>query len=128
MSDFDHLRLTTKRNILITVNHHGGEQMTRLFTIQTIGVLAILCGGSLDAATVQAQDREPATVAPRTDGITGPDIAAGAAEDTLGACRARIPNDASIGQIMMAEQICWRDENERNPMQAVPEARRTSRR
>jgi hypothetical protein len=100
--------------------------MTRLFTIQAIGVLAILWGGSVDVATLQAQDREPATVVPGTDGIIGPDIAAGAAEDTLVACRARIPNDATIGQIMMAEQSCWRDENERNPMQAVPEARRTS--
>jgi len=57
-----------------------GKQMTRLFTIQAIGVLAILWGSSLDVATVQAQDREPAAVAPRTDGITGPDIAVGAAK------------------------------------------------
>jgi hypothetical protein len=100
--------------------------MTRLFNIQAIAVLAILWGSSLDVAIAQAQDREAAAVAPRTDRNIGPDIAAGAAEDTLGACRARIPNDASIGQVMMAEQSCWRDEKERNPMQPVPEARRTS--
>jgi len=38
---------------------------------------------------------------------------------------ARIPKDASIGQLMIAEQSCWRDENERKPIQAVPGARRT---
>jgi hypothetical protein len=92
----------------------------RLFTIQAIGVLAILWGGSLDAATLQ--DREPATVAPGTEVITGADIAVGAAEDTLRACRARILSDASIGQVMMAEQSCWRDENERKTIEAVPQA------
>ena len=100
--------------------------MTRLFTIQAIAVLAILWGGSLDAGTLQAQEREPATVAPGSDVITGADIAAGAAGDTLEACRARITNNASIEQVMLAEQSCWRDENERNPFQAVPGARRTS--
>jgi hypothetical protein len=100
--------------------------MKRRFTIQAIGVLIILWGGSLDAAILPAQDREPTTVVPGTDVITDADIAVGAAEDTLAACRARIPHDASIGQVMMAEQSCWRDENERTPIQAVPSARRTS--
>jgi hypothetical protein len=102
------------------------QAMKRLFSIQAIGVLTILWGGSLDAATLRDQDREPTTVAPGTDVITDADIAVGAAEDTLGTCRARIPRDASIGQVMMAEQSCWRDENERTPIQAVPPARRTS--
>jgi hypothetical protein len=38
---------------------------------------------------------------------------------------ARIPKDASIGQLMIAEQGCWRDENERRPVQAIPGARST---
>ena len=100
--------------------------MTRLFTIQAIWVLALLSGGALNVATLQAQDREPAIVVPGPHAKTGGDLAAGAAEDTLDACRARIPNDASIGQVMIAEQSCWRDENERKPIQAVPGARRTS--
>jgi hypothetical protein len=95
--------------------------MTRLFTIQAIGVLAILSGGSMGLAATSAQDREPAIVAPGFDA----DIAAGAAEDTLQACRARIPKDASIGQLMIAEQSCWRDESDRKPVQAVPGARST---
>jgi hypothetical protein len=96
--------------------------MTRLFIIQVICVLAILSGGSIGLAATQAQDREPAMVAPGSDA----DIASGAAEDTLRACRARIPKDASIGQVMIAEQGCWRDENDRKRIQAVPEARRTN--
>jgi hypothetical protein len=95
--------------------------MTRLFTIQAIWILATLSGGSIGLATASAQGAEPAMVAPGSD----VDLAAGAAEDTLRACRARIPNDASIGQLMIAEQGCWRDENDRKPVEAVPGARST---
>jgi hypothetical protein len=104
--------------------------MTLLLTRQTIWMLAIVLGSCLGLAVARAQDRQPATVAPGTDATKDgdtkeEDIAAGAAEDTLRACMARIPKDASIGQVMIAEQGCWRDENERNPMQPVPGARRT---
>ena len=95
--------------------------MTRLFTIQAIWILAILSGGSIGLATTSAQGAEPVMVAPGSDA----DIAAGAAEDTLRACRARIPKDASIGQLMIAEQGCWRDENDRKPVEVVPGARST---
>jgi hypothetical protein len=91
--------------------------MKRLFTTQAIGVLAILLGGCIGIP--QAQDREPAMVVPKAEA----DIASGAVEDTLRACRARIPKDASIGQLMIAEQSCWRDENDRKPVEAVPGAR-----
>lgn len=37
-------------------------------------------------------------------------IAAGAVEDTLQACLARIPKDASAGQRMLAEESCRRDQ------------------
>lgn len=99
--------------------------MTPLFTKPTIWSLAILIlllSAFLAAAPIQAQDREPAVA----DAITEADIAAGAVEDTIEACKARIPKDASIGQVMIAEQSCWRDENERKPVQAVPGARSTS--
>ena len=47
-------------------------------------------------------------------------VASGAAEDTLRACLARIPKDASAGQRMIAEQSCKRDEGTRELIQAVP--------
>ena len=100
--------------------------MTPLFTKQTIWSLTILLSGFLAAAPIQAQDREPATGTPGSHAITEADLAAGSVEDTIGACMARIPQDASIGQVMIAEQSCWRDENERKPVQAVPGARSTS--
>jgi hypothetical protein len=99
--------------------------MTPLLTRQTIWMLGIVLGSCLELAVARAQDRQPATVAPVPDATKEGDIAAGAAEDTLRACLARIPKDASIGQVMIAEQGCWRDENDRNPIQPVPGARRT---
>ena len=52
-----------------------------------------------------------------------PGRAAGAAEDTFHACMSRIPKDASIGQRMIAEQGCMRDESDRQPFEPVPGAR-----
>jgi hypothetical protein len=58
-----------------------------------------------------------------TDTTTESKMAAGAVEDTLPACMARIPKDASIGQRMIAEQSCGRDESERKLFEAIPGAR-----
>lgn len=46
--------------------------------------------------------------------------AAGAVEDTLKACLARIPKGASDGQRMIAEQGCRRDEGDRKVSQTNP--------
>lgn len=46
-------------------------------------------------------------------------LAAGASEDSLTACLARIPKDATIGQRLIAEQSCRRDEGDRKPFQAT---------
>ena len=100
--------------------------MTPFFIKQTIAVLTILLSAFLAAPLVQAEDRAPATISPGSNGMTEQDIAVGSVEDTIGACMARIPKDASIGQVMIAEQSCWRDENERKPVQAVPGPRSTS--
>lgn len=37
-------------------------------------------------------------------------VASGSVEDTLNACMARIPKDASAGQRMVAEESCRRDQ------------------
>ena len=99
--------------------------MTPLLTQQTIWIFGILLGGCLGLTVAPAQDQQPAIVAPGNHATNEADIAAGASEDTLRACMARIPKDASIGQLMIAEQGCWRDENDRNPIQSVPGARST---
>jgi hypothetical protein len=66
------------------------------------------------------QATEPSTVAPGSEATTEQEMGAGAAEDTLGACMARIPKDATIGQRMIAEQGCWRDQNDRELFESFP--------
>jgi hypothetical protein len=46
--------------------------------------------------------------------------ASGAAEDTLKACRARIPTLASVGQHMLAEQTCASEEATRKAIRSAP--------
>src|SRR4026208_1679617 len=99
--------------------------MTPLVTRQTIWILGLLIGGCLGLPVARAQDRQSTILAPGTDATNKADIAAGSVEDTIRDCMGRIPKDASIGQVMIAEQSCWRDENERKPVQAIPGARST---
>lgn len=66
----------------------------------------------LGSATVSTHAAEPS----KELGL----VASGAAEDTLLACLARIPKDASAGQRMFAEQSCKRDEGTRESIHAVP--------
>jgi hypothetical protein len=40
-------------------------------------------------------------------------IASGAVEDSLAACKGRIPDNASAGQKMLAEESCLRDQGAR---------------
>jgi hypothetical protein len=47
-------------------------------------------------------------------------IASGAAEDTLKACMARIPEVSSAGQRMLAEQSCVGEEETRSTIRSAP--------
>lgn len=47
-------------------------------------------------------------------------IASGAAEDTLKACMARIPEGASAGQRLLAEQTCAGEEGARKVIRSAP--------
>jgi len=47
-------------------------------------------------------------------------IASGAAEDTLTACTARIPEGASAGQRLLAEHSCVGEERIRNAIRSAP--------
>ena len=83
----------------------------------------LLFAASWVAVSTQAAESRPVTSAPGSITTIEPRIAAGAVEDTLKACMARIPKDASIGQRMIAEQGCGRDESDRKPFLAVPGSR-----
>jgi hypothetical protein len=88
-----------------------------------VGVVLILWTVSLVPWLAQAEERSPEKRFEQAEAPTEPNTAAGSAEDSLQACMGRIPTDASIGQRMIAEQSCHRDESAREPFEAVPGAR-----
>ena len=81
------------------------------------GTFVLLSG--LLASSVQAAEKALSISAPPSATIAGNAIAAGASEDSLQACLARIPKDATTGQRLMAEQSCRRDDGDRKPFQAT---------
>ena len=80
--------------------------------------LMLICG--LPALATQAAD-QPSVGSPPIV-LTGEPamMAAGAANDTLKACLARIPKDGSAGQRMLATQSCEQDEGTRKASQDAP--------
>ena len=63
------------------------------------------------------QQLKGAVIVPPKDRLG--DVSPGAAEDTLKACLARIPEQATVGQRMMAEQSCQREEAIRQTYQGT---------
>jgi hypothetical protein len=59
-----------------------------------------------------------AVIVPQKDRMR--DVSPGAVEDALKACLARIPEDASVGQRMLAELTCQREEETRKGYQRAP--------
>lgn len=94
-----------------------------------VGALALIA--SLPAAVTQAEE-QPTQIMAQSGSASAPlapspgeglnETAAGAVEDTLKACLARIPDDASAGQQMIARESCQRDKADRLPIDAVPGA------
>lgn len=85
---------------------------------------AVLAGtfvllSSILASSAQAADKASAMATPPAATTPGNAPAAGASEDSLHACLARIPKDATTGQRLIAEQSCSRDEGDRKPFQAT---------
>jgi hypothetical protein len=70
---------------------------------------------SMTYAADQAKPADP-SAQPREFGH----VAAGAVEDSLQACLARVPKDATAGQRMVAEQGCKLDHATRQAVQASP--------
>jgi hypothetical protein len=79
--------------------------------------LFLAAGWSFSLVEVHAADVKPAKVVVP---VAPAAVASGAVEDTLQICLARIPQGATPGQRLMAEQSCHRDESGRASMQAVP--------
>ena len=92
----------------------------RIHRINTARVLSLFLATAWLLAvslTVHATDQKPfLTVTP----VKSVAVASGAVEDTLPICLTRIPQGATPGQRMIAEQSCQRDESDRASMRAVP--------
>jgi hypothetical protein len=87
----------------------------------------LLLASSLPLWSIHAEEQQPnqerdtqlkgALIVPPTDRFG--DVSPGAAEDTLKACLARIPEQATVGQRMLAEQTCEREEAVRKTYQGI---------
>ena len=92
----------------------------RLYLKHTFFAAPLLFIASSIVPVAEAGDLQSGKHAAGSAAITESGMAAGAAEDTLNACMARIPKDASTGQRMMAEQGCMRDEGDRTQFRPSP--------
>ena len=73
--------------------------------------------GSKGSSAMGTSGSSGGTAAP----ATGPNrMAQGAQGDSLDACLARIPDDATPSQRMLAEHTCERDAEHRKPIDLVP--------
>ncbi|MBM4133223.1 MAG: hypothetical protein FJ245_05570 [Nitrospira sp.] len=86
----------------------------------TVAVLTLSVGCAEMSSEEVGQSSGKATPAVASTGTGSGTMAAGAVGDSLNACLARIPFDASAGQRMVAEQSCGRDQGDRKLIQAVP--------
>ena len=85
-----------------------------------VAALALSVGCAETSSQEVGQSSGGATTSVASAGTGSGAMAAGAVGDTLQACLARIPSDASAGQRMIAEQSCGRDQGDRKLIQAVP--------
>lgn len=92
---------------------------TRLFIKRSILLSSVLLlASALSPFAAHAEDGQvkgamlPAPV---------PQVASGAVEDTLKACLSRIPEKASVGQRMLAEDTCQGEEGTRKAIQDAPQ-------
>ena len=90
------------------------SRIPRIIIIGASLILPVIFGSSAEAAGKASH--KTATSVATTPGNT---IAAGASEDSLKSCLSRIPQNATAGQRMIAEQSCQRDEGERKPFPAT---------
>lgn len=78
--------------------------------LATAGLLSV-------SLTIHAAEQKPVVAVAPVKSVA---VASGAVEDTLPTCLTRIPQGATPGQRLIAEQSCQRDEVDRTSMRAVP--------
>jgi hypothetical protein len=76
--------------------------MKRTILVASLALIPLILPG-LTSAAEQDKGMKPSAEA-QAQGLT--QIAVGSVNDTLKACLGRIPQDASAGQLMLAEQNC----------------------
>ena len=98
------------------------KPFTKLFVWAAIGLftLSLGCAQMNGGSTSDAGPSTPSS-SPASPEATGPNrVSQGTQGDSLDACLARIPGDASAGQRMIAEGTCQRDAENRTSIDAVP--------
>lgn len=103
------------REEVVTMNTTVTKCATEVSMIMLLGVfspLSTLPAHAADLLVGEAKDFAPV-------GRLGV-MASGAVEDTFKACMARIPEVASVGQRMLAEQSCIGEEEFRQAIQTAP--------
>jgi hypothetical protein len=94
--------------------------MTTHFIARTMFIiaLALIPWGAAPSASAAEQAVKASAAPTQSEGHNA--VASDAVEDTLQACLARIPKDATAGQRLVAEHSCKRDQESRQPIQDVP--------
>ena len=100
------------------------KPLAKLFVWVSISLatLSMGCAQMNGGSTAGTGSTTPTTSSsPSSIVTTGPDrMSHGTQGDSLAACLARIPSDASAGQRMVATGTCERDAANRTPIDVVP--------
>lgn len=86
----------------------------RTILVATLALIPMILPG-LTFAAGQEKERQSSSEA-QTHGLT--QIAVGSVNDTLKLCLGRIPQDASVGQLLLAKQNCQQVDADRTINQA----------
>ena len=98
------------------------KPFAKLFVLAAMSLftLSLGCAQMNGGPTSGAGSSTPSSDSASTE-TTGPNrVSQGTQGDSLAACLARIPGDASAGQRMFAEGTCQRDAKNRASIDAVP--------
>ncbi|UVT19026.1 MAG: hypothetical protein H8K03_14570 [Nitrospira sp.] len=99
--------------------------ITKGAALWMVVLLAALSLSSIPPAQAEDSHVKGTMISPPTEELAVPIgeravVASGAAEDTLTACKARIPELASAGQHLLADQTCAGEEETRKTIRSAP--------